>query len=616
MASRRKVDKACLRCRRRKEKCDAGQPTCSPCQGSNNECIYTWQQKKRGLPEGWVHTLEKILALAMAKYPDLEHFILESVSNGLTERHLGFAALWTDQDHVLGLRKRWRNSKLANRLESLMRDLEQITPQKLEKLPDSELLDCIRSDPGTIPIGSVAEKSFAQYPPVPRNLMESLEQYFLYYHGWMPVVERPCIYQLAYKLHGSWRDLSEPERCCIFAILSNVQAMNKTPENHLGICDYSRLALQLVPRSSQDLLLQHVQSFLVLALGSMQAGAFEDAWLLLGSACQTRLVVSPRQGAHEANAAARIYHGCFILDALLSARFQLPPHCDTEEWSRIPHVLAQDGIEEWAPANHYFKACLHSCPSRINSSFNQLSDIVHIFRSVSRAHSAEEREVLCHRLKDFESPYANPLGGKTQPPMLPSQITTHLGYLAAVLTIHKTIDVPIDVHFKMTNSLLPLREYIRSIVQPLHIPSIWELAFTILLDLLQVRFTNGENAARSSIDAIIAIVAELEDRPPFARIKEKCNDLAATLSSGISEHEAGVRGVGSEDQTSLRQMDNLASLDQQTNIASLEQQAMSLVTTNALDAEVDWDATLMNLGFANGEDINGLEMMTPGLYFQ
>lgn len=616
MVSRRKVDKACLRCRRRKEKCDARQPACSPCQDSNNECIYTWQQKKRGLPEGWVHTLEKLFALAMAKYPDLEQFLLESVSNGVTERHHGFAALWTDQDHILGLRKRWRNSVLATRLESLMRDLERIAPRRLDSLQVSELVECIRTDPGLPQIGNAAEKSSARYSPVPSNLLELLERYFMYLHSWMPIFEKAYIYQLAYKLHGSWRELSKPELCCIFAILSNVQTMDVTRRNHEGTYDYSRLALQLVPRSSQDILPQHVQSLLLLGLGSIHAGVFEDAWLLLGSACQTRSIVARRQGGHEANSAARIHHGCFVLDALLSARLQLPSHFDTEEWDSISYTLSRDGLEEWSPANHYFKACLHSCPSRINSTFNQLFDMVHIFRSVSETHSVEEREILWQRLQDHRSPCANPSGGKTQPPMLPSQVTARLVYLAATLRFHETIDLPVDIHFEITNSLLPLREYVRSTVQPLHIPSIWEFAFSILLDLLQARFTNGDNASRSSIDAIIAAVAELEDKPYFRRIKDRCTTLDRPRSPSKIEYDAGLPRAGSDGQQIQQQMENSVPLDQQMGIAALEQQPMNLVTTNALDAEVDWDATLLNLGFANGENINELEMMTPDLYFQ
>lgn len=612
MASRRKVDKACLRCRRRKEKCDARQPTCSPCQGANSECIYTWQQKKRGLPEGWVHTLEKLFALAMAKYPDLEQFLLESVGDGIAERHDGFAALWTDHDHILGLRKRWKNSVLATRLEGLMLNLERITPQKMDSLQASELIDFARGDSGLPQMRNAADKSFSQYPPVPSNFLELLERYFLYLHSWIPVLEKSYIYQLAYKLHGSWRELSEPELCCIFAVLSNVQNMNMMLQDHRGICDYSRLALQLIPRSSRNLLPQHVQSLLLVALCSIQSGDFEDAWLLLGSACQTRRMLSQRQEANEVGFAARIHHGCFILDALLSARLQLPPHFDTKCREKVSYI-PPDGLEEWSPANHLFKACLHSCPSRINSSFNQLFDIVSICKSVSETRLVEDNEELRQRLQDYQGLCVNPLGSKTQPPALPSQITARLVYLAATLKLHETIDMPIDVHFNTTNSLLPLREYVRSVVQPLHIPSIWELAFSILLDLLRARLANGDNASRSSIDAIVAVVGELGDNPVFTRLKERCRSTEATLTSSNNKHDADVMRAKPVDQQALQQAEILNSQDRQIDIAALEQQAMSLVTTSALDAEIDWDDTLMNLGFADGEDINGLEMLTPSL---
>lgn len=48
-------------------------------------------------------------------------------------------------------------------------------------------------------------------------------------------------------------------------------------------------------------------------------------------------------------------------------------------------------------------------------------------------------------------------------------------------------------------------------------------------------------------------------------------------------------------------------LAQQLDIEAREQQAMNLVTT---------DATMLNLGFATGEEASGLGIMAPDLFLQ
>ncbi|KAJ0128368.1 Gag protein [Fusarium oxysporum f. sp. albedinis] len=55
---RKRVSRACNYCRIRKHRCDGTHPTCSRCSAIHQPCNYGSDNKKRGLPTGYVHALE------------------------------------------------------------------------------------------------------------------------------------------------------------------------------------------------------------------------------------------------------------------------------------------------------------------------------------------------------------------------------------------------------------------------------------------------------------------------------------------------------------------------------------------------------------------------------
>jgi hypothetical protein len=59
---RLRVSEACEPCRKRKDRCNGGKPTCDNCLRSRRECTYK-QTRKRGLRTGYVRALETILGL-------------------------------------------------------------------------------------------------------------------------------------------------------------------------------------------------------------------------------------------------------------------------------------------------------------------------------------------------------------------------------------------------------------------------------------------------------------------------------------------------------------------------------------------------------------------------
>jgi Fungal Zn(2)-Cys(6) binuclear cluster domain len=130
---RRRVEKACEPCRRRKERCDGIQPKCSNCQLSGRQCDYSSETKKRGLPEGWLRALEKFWAIAIQRAPGLEDDVISVVTASLREpQDAHLAALWTDEADDRGLLKSWRASRLAAELEGLLPSLERFPQLRID----------------------------------------------------------------------------------------------------------------------------------------------------------------------------------------------------------------------------------------------------------------------------------------------------------------------------------------------------------------------------------------------------------------------------------------------------------------------------------------------------
>lgn len=68
---KRRVKQACDYCRSKKAKCDGKAPVCSTCAVNSESCTYTQSSKRRGLPTGYTHDLEKKVLLFQALFASL-----------------------------------------------------------------------------------------------------------------------------------------------------------------------------------------------------------------------------------------------------------------------------------------------------------------------------------------------------------------------------------------------------------------------------------------------------------------------------------------------------------------------------------------------------------------
>lgn len=85
-SKKRRVSRACDLCRLKRAKCDGQTPRCSFCAVNNANCTYTKTVKKRGLPTGYIHDLEKKVATFQAVLAVLAS--LQTADGKLVEHHV------------------------------------------------------------------------------------------------------------------------------------------------------------------------------------------------------------------------------------------------------------------------------------------------------------------------------------------------------------------------------------------------------------------------------------------------------------------------------------------------------------------------------------------------
>ncbi|CAD1812367.1 Transcriptional activator protein acu-15 [Candida parapsilosis] len=112
---RRRIKQACDYCRSKKAKCDGISPSCTNCTTNGENCTYTYSSKRRGLPTGYTHDLEKKVA------------ILQAVITSTIQQHPNFeSAIWqslkNQNEFIANLRqlnKLWTNHSISKYIETI-----------------------------------------------------------------------------------------------------------------------------------------------------------------------------------------------------------------------------------------------------------------------------------------------------------------------------------------------------------------------------------------------------------------------------------------------------------------------------------------------------------------
>ena len=437
----RRAAKACDSCRRRKERCNGQHPRCEPCRTGGRACQYSSKVKKRGLREGWVRSLEKLLALATLCRPDVEQVVVSTLDEGVRDPSIGaFVAQWSDESHEHGLLKRWRRSALAERLSELLPELEKMPPQKLPPsgpgqvcLPSypsgsENLLDDTASlapptdlgnpadfdhhvaqSPVALPLNPAdAQATDAEKDVLPPNSLELLHSYFACCHTWFPIVEKPEIYRIFYRCRQDSSQLRSAEVAPLLAILHYMRPRcpPPAPDTITGDADEKlhevaeRLfdrARSLIPLDGEAIELSHAQALLILSLTYLRRGLLVGAAMLVAQATRIATIVrvSPPPQDDYATKPPRlgdrlphVLRACFTLEAVIATRLHTPAPSPTSFGEGIPEVL-EDGAEEWLPVNSGFSQESSSMssvgPLLALSTFNQLGQAAQDMTAAFRA---------------------------------------------------------------------------------------------------------------------------------------------------------------------------------------------------------------------------------------
>ncbi|KAL2840160.1 fungal-specific transcription factor domain-containing protein [Aspergillus pseudoustus] len=402
---RKRVSRACDRCRSKKDKCDGLRPSCSACLASGQTCSYDPHAKKRGLPEGYVRGLEKLWALAICNIDGFEDTMLSLLGTTAesTGRRKRLIALWGDDGASETLHESWKTCRLYSALEKMLssnsgssspngsgkrsRDdynhlstsdlgsdwgfridrsstpLSQDGPRVVE--PTTPLAKRPRlsmSAESRIPPTTTATNS-AQPLQIPPQTSQLLDTYFATTHSWFPIVAKHNILRASY-LYANAPSISvarlspgSGDHAALWALLSYTIFVSPSgPQDGSSgvICnarEYYAIARSLVPSETEHYELGHVQALLLLTLVNIGLEDWTAAWMLSGQA--VRMVISmdicaltDARRSEEMRQAKAVFLGCFVVDSLLSFRLSRRPSMHPRDLMAVG-LLEEDGLEEW-----------------------------------------------------------------------------------------------------------------------------------------------------------------------------------------------------------------------------------------------------------------------------
>ncbi|EEQ85295.1 hypothetical protein RJZ56_001316 [Blastomyces dermatitidis] len=411
-SKRKRVSKACDRCRGKKYRCDGQRPACVACRESGHDCSYDPTAKKRGLPEGYVRGLEKLWALSISNIAGLEEGILEMLGSKEAEssRRQWLVSLWNNERASERLHDIWKSSELYASVEELLlnpgltitgtprmeEDRGGIEPEHSlsDIASDSQLDDCsdhhvgeilpwaltqIQHKPPRSPDTDARRVKFRISSPtaernsrmkLPIQTSHLLDMYFAHTHSWFPILAKHEILKASYQyLDPTFETASNlagsGNHAALWAILSYTAAQipPDTEENSTAGTRFRNpgeeakgfyaVARSLIPDERGKFEIEHVQATLLLTLVNIGFGDWTAAWVLCGQAASVAIDLGLGAASRSKQSPGKskeeeTFLGCFLLDTLLSARLARCPRMRSDTIRNV-NLLEEDGLEEWGP---------------------------------------------------------------------------------------------------------------------------------------------------------------------------------------------------------------------------------------------------------------------------
>ncbi|KAJ5827816.1 hypothetical protein N7447_004579 [Penicillium robsamsonii] len=437
---RKRVSRACDRCRTKKDKCDGIRPTCSACQVSGQSCSYDPHAKKRGLPEGYVRGLEKLWALSICNIDGFEDTMLAMLGNTAesADRHEKLMSVWSDDSASESLHESWKSSRLFGALEKMLsssdapgsatgkrsrnshddgpdgqwgfRVARTSTPlgpgaPRIELLAASGVKRArLSKEPDSWGIAGPSPQTL-QLPPQTSQL---LDIYFAVTHSWFPVVAKHNILRASYlyanaPIYVATTSPGSGDHAALWAILSYTITQSRTnsragPTGTVALVkEYYTISRNLIPTEKERYEAGHIQALLLLALVNMGLEEWTAAWLLSGQAVRMAIAmglgtVSDNRRSDELRQGKAVFLGCFVVDSMLSFRLSRSPAMTPSDLTAVG-LLEEDGLEEWnswvdvlppTGAPQSSKNPPRRGPLLALSCFNRLVELASVLNKISR----------------------------------------------------------------------------------------------------------------------------------------------------------------------------------------------------------------------------------------
>jgi hypothetical protein len=403
-SKRKRTSRACDQCRSRKHRCDGKRPKCLPCIAMNQDCTYGTAGKKRGLPTGYVKSLELLLSLVFATIPNGERVVSELLADAefaldqsgrlrLHSRPAGtsdaISAAWSRSSVLAELNRRLK--RLETGMEGdVFADSETsqdapllISPLAFDEIPRTQSrLDVELPLLLTGQEAGPSQSTPSEAPPTSRRLDQSdtqtlneplqypdnarslLDLYFSYTHCWLPILEKHKLFQILYSTSNATSPHESGDVAVFWAVLafSTLQkSCRSDPASRIGsgrhrdTCREYKMARQLIPDEMGSAQLSHAQALLVLALCQLHWGCISSAWQLVGQAVRICLIQKSNQRptstgfeTPQSSIQTRCLHASFALDTFLSCSLQKPAHLKTQDMETF-QLYDAAGPDEWDP---------------------------------------------------------------------------------------------------------------------------------------------------------------------------------------------------------------------------------------------------------------------------
>ncbi|KAF1914261.1 hypothetical protein BDU57DRAFT_519153 [Ampelomyces quisqualis] len=461
-----RVSRACDQCRSERSKCDGNQK-CAPCTESARECTFTSNPKKRGLPPGYIRTIELALALVFQQDASIE----SSMIGRLGQEDTTLLARDTKESHRL--HKNWRKSRFCRELNRTLTGgqasvgddgaLSSDEDSDAAAEPEAMTSYVMPEGPGLISSQQYQEVQSTQRPPtmqpytlssnltpLPPNCWRMLESYTTYTQCWLPISEKLDILKLSYSYPDEGLKLSpdmpdagyHAEMWSIFALGSYHDATSDEPQrNHPESINSRKLyavTQSLIPTELGSFQLGHVKALLNLALVNLQSLSYNAAWILVGAASRILSTVQSMPGEYSSRF-AHVMAGCYLLDNFLALAMHRRPYLNISDVERAGRI-EEDGLEEWQPWPGNLKIPTEHrsrSPTLALSSFNRLVDLMDVFSRTALQSSARDdllRDFAMWKTKlppKFDFVRSESTSAPLTPPALLLQLT-HLVTLLAL----------------------------------------------------------------------------------------------------------------------------------------------------------------------------------------